>query len=237
MGAVLYDADRIEQAASVGDGELVEAQRNLLLDPNDPEVVAGAEAGGVAPEMIDAARRSPVWKFVKEWGLALPLHPEFRTLPMLFYVPPLLPVLGRLAEEGDAYAHASNDPEDLFAPVGRARIPLSYLASLFSAGDVATIERVMRRLLAVRYHLRALRAAGEGAADERARAARALAEAELTPEDADAIYRLTALATLEERYVLPPLHREESVGLAPGAAEACRQCCGLGTTRAPGRED
>jgi nitrate reductase beta subunit len=154
---------------------------------------------------------------------------------MLFYVPPLLPVLGRLGDDGEAYAHAADDPEDLFAPVGKARIPLAYLASLFSAGDVRTIERVMGRLLAVRYHLRARRAAGDGADGERARAARALAEADLTPEDADAIYRLTALATLEERYVLPPLHREESVGLRPDAAEACRQCCGLGTTRSPGR--
>jgi len=236
MGAVLFDADRLEQAASAPDSDLVEAQRALLLDPHDPEVAAGAEANGVPPEMVDAARRSPVWKFVKEWGLALPLHPEFRTLPMLFYVPPLLPVVGRAAGAGDgAYAHGAGGPDDLFAPVGKARIPLQYLASLFAAGDVAVVEAVMRRLLAVRYHQRASRAAGDGAEAERERAAAALAEAGLTAEEADAIYRLTALATLEERYVLPPLHREEAVGTDPDAAETCRQCCGLGTTTSPGR--
>ncbi|XNM60913.1 hypothetical protein ACLK1T_29660 [Escherichia coli] len=27
-----------------------------------------------------------------EWKLALPLHPEYRTLPMVWYVPPLSPI-------------------------------------------------------------------------------------------------------------------------------------------------
>ena len=27
-----------------------------------------------------------------DWGLALPLHPEYRTLPMVWYVPPLSPI-------------------------------------------------------------------------------------------------------------------------------------------------
>ncbi|MGD2114529.1 MAG: nitrate reductase subunit beta [Acidobacteriota bacterium] len=235
MGVVLYDADRLEAVAKVPEAELVEAQRELLLDPRDPEVAAAAEANGVPPEMLDAARRSPVWKFVREWGLALPLHPEFRTLPMLFYVPPLLPVIGRMdptAETEDgAYAHAADDPEAFFTPVGKARIPFEYLASLFSAGDVATIEGVMRRLLAVRHHMRASRL-GER---EQEKAAAVLRTAGLTPEDAEAIYRLTALATLEERYVLPPLHREEAVGFEPEAAESCRQRCGLGFTRPPER--
>ena len=45
---------------------------------------------------IEAAQKSPVYQFVKKWGIALPLHPEFRTLPMLFYVPPLGPVLAKV---------------------------------------------------------------------------------------------------------------------------------------------
>ena len=27
-----------------------------------------------------------------EWKVALPLHPEYRTLPMVWYVPPLSPI-------------------------------------------------------------------------------------------------------------------------------------------------
>jgi nitrate reductase beta subunit len=49
---------------------------------------------GVHDSTITAAQNSPVYKFVKEWKIALPLHPEFRTLPNLFYVPPMLPSYG-----------------------------------------------------------------------------------------------------------------------------------------------
>ncbi len=93
LGVLLYDADRIEAAAAEPDERLVEAQREMILDPFDPEVVAEARRCGIAEQVLEAARRSPVYRLVKEWRLALPLHPEFRTLPMLFYVPPLLPVL------------------------------------------------------------------------------------------------------------------------------------------------
>ena len=45
LGLVLYDVDRVLEAASVeNDTDLYEAQRQILLDPNDPEVIA-ARAG------------------------------------------------------------------------------------------------------------------------------------------------------------------------------------------------
>src|SRR6185437_1242531 len=74
---------------------LVMAQRDIIKDPFDPEVIAAAKASGIPDSKIAAAQQSPVYQFVKKWGLALPLHPEFRTLPMLFYVPPLGPVLAK----------------------------------------------------------------------------------------------------------------------------------------------
>ena len=64
----------------------------MIKDPFDPEVIAAAKASGIPDSKIDAAQKSPVYQFVNKWKLALPLHPEFRTLPMLFYVPPLGPV-------------------------------------------------------------------------------------------------------------------------------------------------
>ena len=36
----------------------------------------------------EAARRSPVYKMAIDWRVAFPLHPEYRTLPMVWYVPP-----------------------------------------------------------------------------------------------------------------------------------------------------
>ena len=55
-------------------------------------MIQAAKANGIADSTLDAAQKSPVYRFVKTFGLALPLHAEYRTLPMLFYVPPLLPV-------------------------------------------------------------------------------------------------------------------------------------------------
>jgi nitrate reductase beta subunit len=246
MGVLLYDASRLPEAAKAPREALVEAQRSLILDPRDPEVVRAAERGGVSPEMIDAARRSPVYKYVVDWQLALPLHPEFRTLPMLFYVPPLLPVMGR---SGDGiYEHVTSRPgegagdggegaDDLFAPVDRARVPIGYLAALFGGGNADVVKGALRRLLAVRYHMR-----GRDLDDvSPARVKRALREAGLTAADANEIYRLTALATLEERYVLPPLQREEALSAAEGGeagaamAEQCRGQCGFGPTQTPRR--
>jgi nitrate reductase beta subunit len=38
-----------------------------------------------------------------------------------------------------------------------------------------------------------------------------LAEADCTAEEADAIYKLTSLCTFEDRFVIPPMHREEAL--------------------------
>jgi nitrate reductase beta subunit len=90
LGVFLYDADGIEAAASVEDEQdLYEAQLKLFLDPNDPEVARQAAADGVPDNWIEAARRSPVYKMAVDWKIAFPLHPEYRTLPMVWYVPPL----------------------------------------------------------------------------------------------------------------------------------------------------
>ncbi|HEX5583624.1 nitrate reductase subunit beta, partial [Gaiella sp.] len=60
IGLVLYDADRVEAAASVPDErELLNAQMGVFLDPDDPEVQAAARADGIPDDWLDAARRSP----------------------------------------------------------------------------------------------------------------------------------------------------------------------------------
>ncbi|MGZ5475482.1 MAG: nitrate reductase subunit beta, partial [Thermoanaerobaculia bacterium] len=206
--------------------KLVETQRSLLLDPSDPEVIAAAEANGAGSQMIASAQQSPVWKFVREWGLALPLHPEYRTLPMLFYVPPLLPVMGR-AMDG-VYGRAA-ESAGIFGALDEARLPTRYLAGLFSAGNTEVVRASLRKLMAVRWYRRSLEL--DDVDDASARAV--LAEAGLTAKEADAIYRLTALATLDERFVLPPLQREQAI--AGERAEQARQNCGFGRVESPRR--
>src|SRR5687768_13628623 len=117
LGVLLYDAERIVEAASAPDHQLVSAFRSLILDPHDPAVVAAAQASGVPPAVLSAAQDSPVYRFVKEWQLALPLHVEFRTLPTLFYVPPLSPVL---ASRRDGIVE--NTDSAFFEAVDSARI-------------------------------------------------------------------------------------------------------------------
>ena len=61
LGLVLYDVDRVFEAASVEDEkDLYEAHRQILLDPTDPEVIAGARAEGISDEWIEAAQLARV---------------------------------------------------------------------------------------------------------------------------------------------------------------------------------
>lgn len=62
---------------------------------------------------------SSVHKLVRQWKVALPLHPEFGTEPNVFYVPP---VLGPRME--DAQGNLSAEP----------KIPLTELETLFGSG-------------------------------------------------------------------------------------------------------
>ena len=134
LGLVLYDADRVLAAASVEkETDLYEAQLDLLLDPTDPDVIAGARASGISDEWLEAARRSPVYALIKTYRIALPLHPEYRTMPMVWYVPPLSPVVDAISRDG----HDGEDADNLFGAISALRIPIEYLAGLFTAGDTA----------------------------------------------------------------------------------------------------
>jgi len=225
MGVLLYDADRLEEAMKAPDESLVESQRSILLNPNDPKVIHEAKRNGVSDKFLEAAKDSPVWKYVMKWKLALPLHPEFRTMPMLYYVPPLLPVSGR---SGDGiYDH---DVDEFFSHLDKSRLPMKYLARLFSAGNVDVIKTVMKRQMAVRYFKRA-----QDVDDvDQKKVDAVLREAHLSAEDAEDIYNLTALSSMNERYVMPPIQREEAVE-STCSPEMCKGQCGLGNTTTPER--
>jgi len=226
LGIMLYDADRIEAAASTENpAELVDAQRAILLDPNDPEVIAGAQRNGIQPDVIESAQKSPVWRFVKEWGLALPLHAEHRTMPMLFYVPPLLPVL---AKADDGIYDTSMD--SFLAGIDDNRLPVQYMASLFGAGNEGVVRYALRKQQAVRLYRRAMTV---GDLDPMA-VSRALSEADCSEAEAEEIYQLSALADETDRFVIPPMHREEAIELLDGDTLAAKGA-GVGFRRGPER--
>lgn len=107
LGVLLYDADRIEEAASTEhETDLYERQCDVFLNPHDPAVIEEALKQGIPHNVIEAAQRSPVYKMAMDWKLALPLHPEYRTLPMVWYVPPLSPIQS-VADAGDCRTMAT----------------------------------------------------------------------------------------------------------------------------------
>ncbi|MGC8830230.1 MAG: nitrate reductase subunit beta [Verrucomicrobiia bacterium] len=217
LGVMLYDAEKVPCAMQVEDRALVESQRNTFLDPNDPRVVSEALKNGISEDFIDAAQKSPVYKYVVEWGLALPLHIEYRTMPMLFYVPPLLPIMGRLGD--GVYEHQT---DSLFGAISQARMPVKYLARLFSAGNEEIIETVLKKLIAVRFYKR-----WQSVKDvEEDKMRKILREAGITAEQAEEIYKMTALPDVYERFVLPPLQREESIQPVC-SPEMCKGCSGF----------
>ena len=212
LGVMLYDADRIAKVAASNDKDLLYNSLDIYVNPNDPQVIEAARKAGIHDSTITAAQNSPVYKFVKEWGIALPLHPEFRTLPNLFYVPPMLPAMAQVDERG-LYQTTS---DKLFPGIDQTRVPMKYLASLFANGDTQAITDVYEKLLAVKYHRR-----NETVGDLTDEEVEALmTKAKVGPDTANAIFRLTSLATFEERFVIPPAHREESIEMLQSTADA-----------------
>jgi nitrate reductase / nitrite oxidoreductase, beta subunit len=101
LGLVLYDADAVPAAAATPDTRgLYEAQLKVFLAPDDPAIQAEAARQGIPADWRGAAHRSPARALISRHRVALPLHPEFRTPPMVWYIPPLSPVAARRAEPG-----------------------------------------------------------------------------------------------------------------------------------------
>lgn len=222
LGVMLYDADRIHEIACADEKDLVDSQLDLILNPFDEEVQRAAAANGIDNSTLKAAQNSPVYRFVKQWGMALPLHPEFRTLPMLFYVPPLLPVMAKLSTVNNDEQSQKMDErakywpdnwlydtstEELWGTIEQSRMPLKYMANLFSAGDQEKIVTVMKKLLAIRMHRRRVTV---GDVDEM-KTNQMLSEAGLDGLTADEIYYLTSLAKFDDRFVIPASHREQAI--------------------------
>jgi len=195
LGVLLYDADRIEEAAAVTDErDLYKAQLSIFLDPFAQEVIDQARRDGVPDAWIEAAKRSPVYKMAVHWKVALPLHPEYRTLPMVWYVPPLSPI-SAAANSGHLGLNG------MIPDVRQLRIPLKYLANLLTAGDEAPVQLALERMLAMRAYMRDKHV--EGQANEAV-----LKQVNLTSDQVHEMYRYMAIANYEDRFVIPTTHRE-----------------------------
>jgi len=197
QGVLLYDADKISATAGTGsEKDLYKKQMEMILDPNDPEVIKQARKDGIPESWLDSAKESPVYKMAVEWQIAFPLHPEYRTLPMNWYVPPLSPVQSQIDQ--------GNLPTEADGAIPKAeglRMPLRYLANLLTAGDEAPILSAIRRLLGMRSYQRSLHV------DGKANSA-AIEAAGLTEDQSKEMYRYLGIANYEDRFVVPTGHEE-----------------------------
>jgi len=129
-----------------------------------------------------------------EWKVAFPLHPEYRTLPMVWYIPPLSPIQN--AAEAGKIDTVGDMPD-----VSKLRIPVKYLANMLTAGDEKPVTVALERMLAMRSYMRSKTVEGvinEGIAEK----------VGLTGRIIDEMYQIMAIANYEDRYVIPTTHRE-----------------------------
>lgn len=220
IGVMLYDADKIQSAANVErQTDLYEAHLGVFLDPNDPQVIRDAFDGGVPGDWIKAAQASPIWKMAMDWKVAFPLHPEYRTLPMVWYIPPLSPIQN--AAETGAIETTGAMPD-----VRSLRIPVRYLANLLTAGDEEPVVRALERMLAMRAFMRSKFI--EGVIDESIPA-----RVGLTSKTIEDMYKIMSLADYEDRFVIPTTHREhveEAYDLRGGCGFTDGNRCSTGMT-------
>ena len=174
--------------------DLYAAQLALFLDPRDPKVIEQARKDGVPDAWLEAAKRSPVYSMAIDWKIAFPLHPEYRTLPMVWYVPPLSPISA--AANSGALGSFGEIPD-----VSQLRIPLRYLANLLTAGDEQPVKLALERMLAMRafYRERQL---------ERRDNLKLLQQVGLSVRTVEDMHRYLSIANYEDRFVIPTTHRE-----------------------------
>ena len=208
LGVLLYDADKIKEVAGIAnEKDLYQAQLDIFLDPNDPAVIAQALKDGVDMSVIESAQKSPVYKLAMDWKLALPLHPEYRTLPMVWYVPPLSPIQNA-AEAGTV------GMDGLIPDVDSLRIPVKYLANMLTAGDEAPVKLALKRLLAMRSYKRSQLV-------DKVDAQSVLDSVGLSKHQVEEMYRYLAIANYEDRFVIPTAHREEALSDAFAERGGC----------------
>ena len=199
-GVMLYDADRIEELASKDDPQdLYDAHLSIYLDPNDPKVAAEARKQGIPDNWIKAAQNSPIYKMAVEWKIAFPIHPEFRTMPMVWYVPPLSPVQSQIDQ-----GNLPTDANGVFPLSSAMRLPVRYLANLLTAGKEEPITAALNRMIAMRTYQRSVHV--EGKADTAV-----LDAVGMTEQQAKDMYQLLAIANYEDRFVIPTAHTEQQL--------------------------
>ena len=145
---------------------------------------------------LEAAQKSPIYKLAMEWKVAFPLHPEFRTLPMVWYVPPLSPIQSQI-DQGNLPTHA----DGVIPKLEALKIPIKFIANFLTAGKEEPIVLALKRMLAMRSYMRSVTV-------ENNPNLAVLEEVGLSEEQVKEMYRYMAIANYEDRFVIPTGHEE-----------------------------
>jgi len=126
LGVILYDADRIEEAASVVDekGTLRSAAEDFPR-PTTRRSSLPHRAEGIR-SLARICSEVAGLQMAIDWKIAFPLHPEYRTLPMCVRAP--LSPIQAAAESGKMGMNG------IIPDTQSLRIPITYLANLLTGG-------------------------------------------------------------------------------------------------------
>ena len=174
-----------------------------FLDPDDPEVRRAAEAAGIPGDWIEAARRSPVWALINDYEVALPLHPEYRTMPMVWYIPPLSPVVDVVTRHRGRRGGPRQPLRGDRHPADPGRVPRQPLHRRRHRARRPGCSRSSPRCAPTC-------ATSTSAATPTTRSPRPWAWRARTMYE---MFRLLAIAKYDERYVIPTAHAEQAHAL------------------------
>jgi nitrate reductase beta subunit len=195
IGVILYDLEKIKEIASNKNIEdLYEKQLNIFLDPNDPYIKKKSIEQGISNNWLKAAQKSPIYKMIVDWKIALPLHPEYRTLPMVWYIPPLSPIQNKIDS-------SKLTKFGIFPDVSQLRIPIRYLSNLLAGGNDKIIIDVLKKILTMRFYMRSKLI-------DNVVNLEILKEINLKKDAIEEIYKYLAIADYEDRFVIPSTRSE-----------------------------
>src|SRR5699024_6789478 len=121
---------------------------------------------------------------------------EYRTLPMVWYVPPLSPIMNYF--EGK---DSIKNPDMIFPAIEEMRIPIQYLANMLTAGDTESVKHSLQRMAMMRSYMRAISA---GKDFDEIKIDRVGLKAQETKE----MYRFLTIAKYKDLFVIPKSKKE-----------------------------
>lgn len=70
-------------------------------------------------------------------------------MPMVWYCPPLSPIMSYF--EGK---NTNQNPDAIFPAIEEMRLPIEYLANIFTAGDTKPVKEALQRMAMMRSYMR-----------------------------------------------------------------------------------